>query len=124
LALQRLPSQQGLPAPPHAVHAVPATLHASALTVQNFATLSPLPFTFPGQHATAFVPHGVTDPPVHEWAGEAPALRQVPLSPHAAPGATHTPPTQQSLAVVQLLPWQHGLFVVPHTVVLVPSSQM
>ena len=118
-ALQMLPSQHALPVPPQGTQPVFWASHARFAAVQNLPTLPPAPLGLPGQHPTPAVPHGFVlptpMPPVHEEAGETPPILQVPRTvvPQDVPGAMHVPSTQQSPAAVQLLAWQHALFVVP-----------
>ena len=62
---------------------------------------------------------------VPQLPGSAAAGEQVPLTvPHIAASARHTPPTQQSVAVVQLWSGQQASPVAPHAAVPMPLEQM
>jgi hypothetical protein len=107
-----LPAQQispGLPAVPHAVHALPVQIsvlppfieHAVVLATHCPATVSQQPeprHVLPEQHACAVAPHTVHDPAVHT----SPPVQDAPLETHSDVVGSQQPP------LPHVLPAQHA----------------
>jgi hypothetical protein len=98
-AAHELPSQQGCPEPPHAVHFTVDAEHAMPDATQKSPAL-PCVFGFPTQHACVFAPQ--TGGPLHELVPHVPSA-----PPHVVAVARHFPAVQHEGLVHELFA-QHG----------------